>query len=242
MKWRVVCLLIGLCLWLPVGLNSCIAPQPLRRDIAQANYEDKKGLEHLEQAFVEAVELRDSALLQGVKRRLERAIKLLTEAEKGFPPKDFTPTDDTFDQVYSDMAKLRKQMDALRHMLEGVKGLITKLGEAGKVVTGIASGGFSVLSPQGGIMGVLIAAVIAAVTKALTEKLKRKKSDALFGLVAEQVGEQQMRSPGSQDPLLNAIAEKATKTGLYNNLEAKLDKQGYKTTRKSRHNGTPVSS
>lgn len=235
--------IIGSC---TVGM-SC-APQTLRRDVAQANYEEKKGLENLEAAFAEAVELQDVEKLQAVRRRLERAIKLTDEAMGAFPATDFTPTDDSYDQVLDDMAKLRKQMENLRAMLDGVKGLITKLGDAGKAV---ASGGFSLLSPEGGGLSALIIGFITAAITAYAQGKGKKRAQAahadereqhsltnqLFGVITGQLNEMQTRQPGSQDGLLGAIAEKAGKVGVYNELEAKLDEQGHKTTRKERHNG-----
>lgn len=219
-------------------LVLCIgcAPTALRKTIVQVDYEREQAQKATESAKkgLEAVGGDTTPVIQ-VQRRLDRQRRLLDQAMKAFPV-DFTPTDDSYDAVYQDMAALRAKMEALRAAIEGLK-------HALKAPVAAVSGNLPLL---GGAGGTSLLAILFLILRLLSKgkELKMKQQElstsqsgqaeymGLYEGLTGQISEQQHKEPGSMDELLGSIREKFVATGKYNSHEAALDVAGNKTTRR----------
>ena len=204
--------------------SACLATAG-RRTVYQADFHVEKAEAHVETAQEAAAEGKaDTASLDAAQRDLERAGTLLGSFKKTYPT-DFEPTDDSYDEVLADMKRLEQKITALRSLIESLK---TVGGGVAKGLAALPLGGYG----EGGILGAVVAALIAALVKALKGN---KNLKGLFGLVTGEIAQEQQKKPGSMDKVLENIAEKSDKKGMYNILEATLDKTGTKTTRTTKN-------
>ena len=231
---KLLFLLCALCASV-VCLTSCV-PARARKAVAQTNHERA-------QAQISLAEARETlananaptTCLEPVEVRLERMKALLDELEGAFPV-DFTPTDDSYNQVHRQMVELREQMEQLRGLIAGLQDMVSKAFEK---ATGFSFplGGSG--EREGGLTAIilLVIGLIRQYSKTKTEKQEKEQVVQHFNVITGEVAEQQKRAPGSMDTLLAETKDKLTVKGMYESFEQMLDSSGNKTTR---HTANPT--